>query len=374
MPARDCMPVQVLTALEFGGEDKREKSSRLLHHILLASQKLIRPYVTEVLQAVLPALQDANPNVAANVITVVGVLSTVGSAQVVVKQDAIFPLMIEAIQDLSSTTKRRVATSTLALMVQRTGTVIEPYKRYPDLLGVLLKGLQVEQVPVIRLELLTVLGVLGAIDPHTVKKLDLAKHKRLGSASLLGGAGGEGGGGRAGKGDGAHEGEGLPGPSTEEYYDTVAVTTLIKILKEPSLSSYHQMVIQAVMFIFRTLGLKCVKLLPQVMSLILHLLRGAQHGLRDFLFQQLALLVSIIKQYIRPYLDQVFQAVHEFWEHEALQPQMLFLIGEIAAALRDEFKRYIPALIPRMLAVLSRDGAQRRTGTCIKVLLAWERL
>ena len=76
----------------------------------------------------------------------------------------------------------------------------------------------------------------------------------------------------------------------------------------------------------------------------------------------------IIKQYIRPYLDQVFQAVHEFWDHEALQPQMLFLIGEIATALRDEFKRYIPALIPRMLAVLSRDGAQRRTGTCIKVL------
>ena len=147
MPARGCMLVQVLTALEFGGEDKREKSSRLLHHILLASQKLIRPYVTEVLQAVLPALQDANPNVAANVITVVGVLSTVGSAQVVVKQDAIFPLMIEAIQDLSSTTKRRVATSTLALMVQRTGTVIEPYKRYPDLLGVLLKGLQVEPAP-----------------------------------------------------------------------------------------------------------------------------------------------------------------------------------------------------------------------------------
>ena len=43
--------------------------------------------------------------------------------------------------------------------------MIEPYKRYPDLLGVLLKGLQVEQVPDIRLELLTVLGVLGAIDP-----------------------------------------------------------------------------------------------------------------------------------------------------------------------------------------------------------------
>jgi hypothetical protein len=74
-------------------------------------------------------------------------------------------------------------------------------------------------------------------------------------------------------------------------------------------------------------------------------------GLRDFLFQQLGFLVSIIKQYIRlslhkvfktrvlkyddvcrrmlmyadvcrrsyrPYLDKVFQAVHEFWEQVSL--------------------------------------------------------
>jgi len=134
------------------------------------------------------------------------------------------------------------------------------------------------------------------------------------------------------------------------------------------------MVIQAVMFIFRTLGLKCVKLLPQMMNLILNLVRSAQQGLRDFLFQQLGLLVSIIKQYIRPYLDKVFLAIHEFWDQEALQPQMLFLIGEIASALRDEFKSFIPRLIPKMLSVLSRDAARRRPATCIKVLLALEKL
>jgi hypothetical protein len=43
--------VQVLTALEFGGEEKREKSSRLLEHIILASQSLIKPYVAQVLAA-----------------------------------------------------------------------------------------------------------------------------------------------------------------------------------------------------------------------------------------------------------------------------------------------------------------------------------
>jgi FKBP12-rapamycin complex-associated protein len=53
MPALRRMLVQVLTALEFGGEEKREQSSRLLEHIILASQNLIRPYVAQVLQAVL---------------------------------------------------------------------------------------------------------------------------------------------------------------------------------------------------------------------------------------------------------------------------------------------------------------------------------
>ncbi len=61
------------------------------------------------------------------------------------------------VQDQSSTAKRRVATRTLALLVQRTGTVIEPYTRYPELLSVLLRGLQAEQSLDIRLELLKVL-------------------------------------------------------------------------------------------------------------------------------------------------------------------------------------------------------------------------
>ena len=54
--------------------------------------------VAQVLQAVLPKLQDPNPNVAANVINTVGVLSKVGSAEVVLKSDEIFPLMMEAVQ------------------------------------------------------------------------------------------------------------------------------------------------------------------------------------------------------------------------------------------------------------------------------------
>ncbi len=48
---------------------------------------------------------------------------------------------------------------------------------------------------------------------------------------------------------------------------------------------------------------------------------------------------------------------------------MLFLIGEIASALRDEFKGYIPKLMPKMLSVLTHDGALRRAGTCINIFI-----
>jgi FKBP12-rapamycin complex-associated protein len=55
------------------------------------------------------------------------------------------------------------------------------------------------------------------------------------------------------------------GPSqSEDYYPTVAISALMKILKDPSLSIHHTAVVQAVMYIFKTLGLKCVPFLPQV--------------------------------------------------------------------------------------------------------------
>jgi hypothetical protein len=56
------------------------KCSRLLQHIILASQTLIRPYVAPLLQAVLPKLQDPNPNVAANVINTGAFYSTASTS------------------------------------------------------------------------------------------------------------------------------------------------------------------------------------------------------------------------------------------------------------------------------------------------------
>lgn len=54
------------------------------------------------------------------------------------------------------------------------------------------------------------------------------------------------------------------GTSSDDYYQNVAIDALINILKDPSLSTHHHAVIEAVMYMFKTQGLKCVTFLPQV--------------------------------------------------------------------------------------------------------------
>lgn len=59
------------------------------------------------------------------------------------------------------------------------------------------------------------------------------------------------------------------GPSSDDFYPAVSITALVKMLKDPSLGMHHVAVVQAIMYIFKTVGgSKCVKFLPDVCSLL----------------------------------------------------------------------------------------------------------
>ena len=51
---------------------------------------------------------------------------------------------------------------------------------------------------------------------------------------------------------------------SDDYYQTVVINALLGILKDQSLAGQHHTVIEAIMSIFKTQGLKCVTFLPQV--------------------------------------------------------------------------------------------------------------
>lgn len=127
----------------------------------------------------------------------------------------------------------------------------------------------------------------------------------------------------------------------DEFYPAVAIVTLMRILRDPSLSNHHTMVVQAVTFIFKSLGLKCVQFLPQVMPTFLNVIRVCDASIREvgnqrqsidlsnylaynvgyshvccllsfvvqFLFQQMGMVVCFVKIHIRPYMDDIFTLI-----------------------------------------------------------------
>ena len=67
----------------------------------------------------------------------------------------------------------------------------------------------------------------------------------------------------------------------DEFYPAVSMVALMRIFRDQSLSHHHTMVVQAITFIFKSLGLKCVQFLPQVMPTFLNVIRVCDGAIRE---------------------------------------------------------------------------------------------
>ncbi|TRY96882.1 hypothetical protein DNTS_015423 [Danionella cerebrum] len=253
----------------------------------------------------------------------------------------------------------QVALWTLGQQVASTGYVVEPYRKYPSLLEVLLNFLKTEQNQGIRREAIRVLGLLGALDPYKHKvNIGMIDQSRDASAVSLSES--------KSSQDSADYSTSemlvnMGNLPLDEFYPAVAIVTLMRILRDPSLSNHHTMVVQAVTFIFKSLGLKCVQFLPQVMPTFLNVIRVCDASIREFLFQQMGMVVCFVKIHIRPYMDDIFTLIREYWTpNNPMQNTIILLIEQIVVALGGEFKLYLPQLIPHMLRVFMHDNSQGR--------------
>jgi FKBP12-rapamycin complex-associated protein len=112
------------------------------------------------------------------------------------------------------------------------------------------------------------------------------------------------------------------------------------------------MVMQAIMFIFNTLGLRCVPFLERVVPHILHTIRTCgQASLREALLQQIATLSTIVRDHLRPYVPDIFDVIEEFWTSRHLAT-VLALVSKMAAGLPDDFRKFVPRLIKKLLATI----------------------
>uniref|UniRef100_A0A8D9ABA5 Serine/threonine-protein kinase TOR n=1 Tax=Cacopsylla melanoneura TaxID=428564 RepID=A0A8D9ABA5_9HEMI len=378
MPSLRKTLIQFLSELEHSGMGRnKEQSARMLDHLVVSAPRLIKPYVQPILKVLVPKLREPEPypGVVISILTAIGDLAAVNGTEMCFWIDELLPILLDMLVDSSSSERRGVALWALGQLVEATGYVVKPYNKYPTLLDILMNFLKTEQQNIIRRETIRVLGLLGALDPYK-HKMNLGQiDSQIGSTVLLLQT------------DLRSETDNhelttnemlvnMSSSTLEEYYPAIAIATLIKIFRDPSLSNYHTMVVQAIAFIFKSLGSKCVPFIAQVMPSFLNVIRTADTNSNtnlDYLVQQFAFLMDIVKQHIRNYLDDIFVLIKDLWSSNAsLQLTLILLIEHIAMALGAEFKIYLPQLMPQILRVLSHDTSQDRKVT-VKMLCALQK-
>ncbi|GIL44136.1 hypothetical protein Vafri_1666 [Volvox africanus] len=317
-------------------------------------------------------------NVIKTVLSTLGALAEVSGTNFRPFISEVMPLVIEAIQDNADARRRVVAVKTLGFIVSSCGNVMGPYLEYPQLLSVLLRMLH-EGHAAQRKEVIKVLGIIGALDPHThkVNQASLSGEGKLekegvrplrhgGAAAAAGGGAGlvgaSGDTGMAPGDEGGASGDLLPSSglvtSSEDYYPTVAINALIRVLRDPALASQHLAVIRALLSIFKALQLNVVPYLPKVLPILFSVLRGSDEALREEILSSLRALVGYVRQHMRRFLPELLQLIHEFW---ATAPRTcLALIADLGIALRDDTRQYVPEILPKFVAVF---GEAERSGS-----------
>ncbi|KAG4987303.1 hypothetical protein JHK84_029895 [Glycine max] len=360
LPALRRHLIQLLTYLEQSADSKcKEESAKLIGCLIRNCERLIIPYIAPIHKALVARLIDVNANTGtiSGVLVTVGDLARVGGFAMRQYIPELMPLIVEALLDGAAVSKREVAVATLGQVVQSTGYVITPYNEYPQLLGLLLKLLNGELVWSTRREVLKVLGIMGALDPHLHKRNQKTLPGPHGDVTRPAS-------------DSSQQIQSMDEfpldlwpsfASSDDYYSTVAINSLMRILRDPSLASYHLKVVGSLMFIFKSMGLGCVPYLPKVLPDLFHTVRTCEDSLKDFITWKLGTLVSIVRQHIRKYLQDLLSLISEFWSAFTLPAParpgpgypVLHLVEQLCLALNDEFRTYLPVILPGCIQVLS---------------------
>lgn len=172
MPSLRKVLLQLLTDLEYSGLSKnKENSAKMLGHLISNAPVLIRPYTEAIIKVFIPKLIDgeANPSVVIAVLGAIGAQAQVSGLEMRRWVDDLFPIILDVIQDTSSLPKREVGMWAFGQLIESTGYVVEPYKKYPNLVNIFFGFLKTEQSFAIRREVIRVLGLLGAVDPYKHK-------------------------------------------------------------------------------------------------------------------------------------------------------------------------------------------------------------
>ncbi|KAI0739638.1 armadillo-type protein [Daedaleopsis nitida] len=231
MPSLRKALIQLLTELEYSTVTRnREDCTRLLTLLVNATQRLIKPYSIPMLRVLLPKAYDTNPTVLANILMCLGELSCVGGEAVLPHVPDLMQVIMAKLAD-PSLQKRDAALHTLGQLCSSTGYVIAPLIEYPrQLLQILSQILRTELSQTIKSE-------EDAASEESSTLVSAASRNLTGAST-----------------------------TTDDYYQTVAINALLNVLKDQFLGNHRHNIIEAIMSIFQTQGLKYVNVPPSAFA------------------------------------------------------------------------------------------------------------
>ncbi|KAJ7093820.1 phosphatidylinositol 3-kinase [Mycena belliarum] len=366
MPSLRKTLIQLLTELEYSTVAiNREESTRLLTLLVYNTQRLIKPYALPMFAVLLQKATAASTPPTASMITCLAALASVGGEDARKYLPDLMPALVAGLSD-ASLVRREAALSALGRVCSSTGYVIAPLVDYPGLLPQLGRILRADAAAgsgeAIRREVVKVIGILGAMDPYRRKT---TSEEEIGSETSM----------AAANQAPVLSSAAVASSGTDDYFQTVVVAALLGVLKDPASSGYHHTVIEAVMSIFKTQGLKCIGSLPQIMPAFTAVTRSATvPRVQEFYLQQLAILIGIIKQHVRNHAAEVLGLVTELWDNTTLQTPIVALIEAVGRALAAELKPFLPTILPLLLKVFAVEGelSDKRMNTQMKIFDAFQ--
>jgi FKBP12-rapamycin complex-associated protein len=347
--------IQSLTECRYLSDMKRKQEALVvLAGIFEAAPSLVRPYVRSVFDVTISHLQPTSPPFlqAACLHALCSLAPEIGQLG---EESKIFSLIVPHVLDATSPSKRQEAVRALAALI-RTTRRVDIYQAFPPLISSLIQMLHggFKQAWPLRRDVLTLIGIIGAVDPIRIKLLDKtssdSSRERISATS---------------------------GRSSDDPTAQMVVMAIIQTLNLhlPSVEVCSHAV-SALVKILTSKALKMATIvgyLPEVIPEILAQVERSDRVLRAKLFQELSLLVGFVKQNIRNHLEELLNTV----KAQLLQADgdtirnIVGLLNQLRVSLNEEFKPYLAGLLPLLVQVVSQDTSDARTMT-IHVFSAFE--
>lgn len=175
---------QLLTNFECSFDVRtKQQSAMLLELLIRIVPQLGCAYADAILTAIIPQLALMNVKLNTAAIRVVGELAVAGPPGLAGYLDRLVPPIYAVLRDKTTmpehVARRETTLWALGELLQATGGAVTTLRKYPSMLKTLLIGVNTERDPRLRMELIKLIGIFGAVDPYSYRDVILREKRKI---------------------------------------------------------------------------------------------------------------------------------------------------------------------------------------------------